>query len=167
MRVINLAELMHEVALRFQREQKGVPIPFFMTIPENLPSFPWIDDSVETLIFTLCSSAISKGYPGKPVRVAVSQKAGFSDLNELIKFRPLQWMQLKIDTQSPSELGDDVREKLKSLDYQCIDEWTNKGSTSRLSAYSRPNQDEPQFLFWIQSNKASRRYILLIPFDKS
>jgi hypothetical protein len=166
MRQINLDNLLRDLVRSFQSEQKNASIPFFLTIPYNLPPVPWIDNSLETLIFTICDCVISKSYLGTPVRIAVNRKADISDLNELIMFCPSGWFQLKIEMQSPSELGKDIREKLKDLHYRCIDEWTNESSTSRLIAYGRANQADPHFLFWIQRHKASHRYILLIPVNE-
>ncbi len=167
MRQVNLSTLLPDIALRFRREQKGLLIPLFLTIPPYLPIFPWIDNGLETLICTICDCVISKSYQERPVRVAVSQKADIPDLSELLKFRPSSWIQLRIDVQSASESGDDVRGKLKDLGYLCLDEWTDENSTSRLTVYARANHADPQFVLWIQNHKASHRYILLIPLSGS
>ena len=163
MKRVNLSTLLSDHALSLRRERQSLPIPLFLTIPLDLPSFSWIDGSLEALIVAVCDWAVIKSHPERSVRVAVSRRSHISDLSELLQFYPSGWIQLKVDMQSPSELENDVREKLKDLNYKCIDEWTNENSTSRLIAYGRENQNHPQILFWIQSHRASHRYILLIP----
>jgi hypothetical protein len=167
MREIDLTELLPEVVLKSQREQKGIAIPVFLTIPPGLPAFPWSDNSLEMLIFKLFDRAISATDGGRPVRAAVSKKLRMSDIEVLLNLHPSHWIQLRIDLQSRSGLEASIQEEFEKSGYCPEDEWATEKMVGRLIAYSRMNQPESRLLLWIERRKANQRYAFLIPIDKT
>jgi hypothetical protein len=161
MREIDLTKLLPDIILRFQREHKSEPVPVFLTLPYNLPNFPWNDRSLEDLIFRLVNHAISTSNPERHVRVAIAKRGTLSDLEALAEIHPFCWIQLRIEMQSLSGIGTDLQEKFGDLGFSRKDDWATGNSS--LIAYSRPNRLEPQLIFWMQDRKATHRYALLIP----
>ncbi len=161
MREIDLTEVLPDIVLRFQREQQGVPV--FLTLPHNLPPFPWADNSLEILIFKLIDRAISTGDSGKPIRVAVAKRKSVSDLEELVNLHPSHWIQLRIQMQSPPGTGITVQQELEKSGYISAGEWKTEDSADRLIVYHDVNQSEQQLLFWVRDRKGDQRYIILIP----
>jgi len=163
MRKIDLTEVLPDIVLKFQREQKGTRVPVFLTLPHNLPAFPWADNSLEILIIKLFDRAIAVGDIGKPIRVAVAKRKTVSDLEALLNLHPSHWIQLRIAMQSLEGLDDCVQQELEKSGYNSEDKWETENSADRLIVYHPMNQSEPQLLFWVENRKGSHRYILLIP----
>ncbi len=163
MREIDLTEVLPDIVLRFQREQKEARVPVLLTLPHNLPAFPWADNSLEILIFKLIDRAISTGDSGKPIRVAVAKRTSVSDLEELVNLHPSHWVQLRIEMQSPPGAGITVQQELERSGYISAGEWKSENSADRLIVYHVVNQSEPQLLFWVEDRKSDHRYIILIP----
>ncbi len=163
MREVDLTEVLPDIVLRFQREQKGARVPVFLTLPHNLPSFPWADNSLEILIFKLIDRAISTGDSGRPIRVAVAKRKSVSDLEELVNLRPSHWIQLRIEMQSTDGAAIAVQQELERSGYISAGEWRTEDSADRLIVYRDVNQSEQQLLFWVEDRKGDHRYIILIP----
>ncbi len=158
MREINLTKLLPDLVLRFR-----VRTPIFLTLPPDIPTFCWSDNSLEVLIFKLIDRAISASHPERPIRVAVAKRGRLSDLEALLNIHPSQWIQLRIDVQSLSGFDVGVQEALENSGYSPEHRLTTVDSACQLITYSSINQYKPQLLVWIEDRKANHRYIFLIP----
>lgn len=163
MRKISLTELLPDIILRFHREQRNVRVPIYLTLHPDLPAFTWMDNGLEMMLFNLFNHAILEGNFEGPIRIAVAKRKAMIDLESLVDIHPSCWIQLRMDVQSISELDDIVKKEIGNSGFSAEDEWALEGAPHKLIAYAQKNDPAPQLLCWIEHNRASHRYTILIP----
>jgi hypothetical protein len=163
MRKINLTELLRDIVLGSHREQKGVGVPIYLTLPPNLPAIIWKDNSIELLIFNLLNYAIFGEPLERPIRVAVAERKTLTDLEALLDVHPSYWIELRMDMQSVSELDGTIKTRMRNFGFSAGNEWVVEGSPYKLVAYSKMNETDPRLFCWIAHNRARHSYTILIP----
>jgi hypothetical protein len=141
--------------------------PIHLSISPTLPDIPSDGSSVEMLIERFLNHVVEISHPSRSIRVAVHEKKKASDLEQFYGISPLQWLHLRVKSQSTSGFEKGLKEIMGNLGYHCP-EWIGvEGSESQLGAFHYGAKTSPSLILFVQNHGSQRSCDFLIPVVES